>query len=526
MEEDDKENGAQSSFRAFISYSHADARLVRKLHSQLEAYRLPKGLGEISAQNALSHGLGKIFRDREYLSVAQDLSSTVKDALVQSEVLLVVCSPNAKGSHWVEREIQYFRNFHPDRPILAALVEGEPGEAFPLALTEGGMEPLAADLRKEGDGWKLGFLKLVAGIVGVPLDALVQRDSQRQTTRVMAVTGVVGFFALCMMAMAFVAIQARNEAQFQQGQAEEFVGYLVGDLRTELRGVGRLDVMRKANERALAYYQAQEDLGALSPETLSQRARVLHAIGEDELTTIGGDHFKAGEIFAEAFRGTEAGLRENPSDPKRIFDHAQSNFWLGNHAYDSGDWDSTETFFQAYRELSAQMYRQDETDLTALVETGYAEGNLCTLELKRDGDMQLARERCTESLKLFQEARRREPNNAGHIVNIANRYAWLADALVRTGSLIEARRERLKGELLAQELREREPENKDWQYLWLSAQISLAQNERELGLAEEARKRLQQALPVSQALSASDPENGDWKSQLEKITELGGNYVK
>ena len=55
--------------------------------------------------------------------------------------------------------------------MLAALIEGEPADAFPQPLLQGG-EPLAADLRKQGDGPRLGFLKVVAGIAGVPLDAL------------------------------------------------------------------------------------------------------------------------------------------------------------------------------------------------------------------------------------------------------------------------------------------------------------------------------------------------------------------
>jgi len=157
-------------FSAFISYSHADASVVRKLHSQIEAYRLPKGLGSIDALNRKRRGIGRVFRDREDMSAAQDLSLAVKDALDRSEVLVVACSPEAKASQWVDQEIVYFRERHPDRPILAAILSGEPSEAFPVSLTSGGAEPLAADLRKEGDGWRLGFLKVVAGIAGTAKD--------------------------------------------------------------------------------------------------------------------------------------------------------------------------------------------------------------------------------------------------------------------------------------------------------------------------------------------------------------------
>lgn len=128
----------------------------------------------------------------------------------------MICSADAAVSPWVKAEIELFRQLHPERPILAALLSGEPSLSFPPALTEGGLEPLAADLRPEGDGQQLGFLKIVAGIAGVPLDALIQRDAQRRIRRVTAIT--VGALAgmLVMGIMTTLAISARNEAASQR----------------------------------------------------------------------------------------------------------------------------------------------------------------------------------------------------------------------------------------------------------------------------------------------------------------------
>ena len=75
--------------------------------------------------------LGPIFRDREELPASEDLSASVRAALAASDVLVVLCSPEARASRWVAREIELFREIGPDRPILAAIVRGEPGEAFP-----------------------------------------------------------------------------------------------------------------------------------------------------------------------------------------------------------------------------------------------------------------------------------------------------------------------------------------------------------------------------------------------------------
>ncbi len=175
MGEDEAVSAEMRRFAAFISYSHADAELAAKLQRQLERYRLPRHVELDPA--AQGNRLGRIFRDREDLAAASSLSDAIRAALADSASLIVICSPDAKQSRWVNDEITLFQSLHPERPILVALVSGEPAEAFPDALTAGGREPLAADLRKNADGWSLGFLKIVAGIAGVPLDALVQRDA-------------------------------------------------------------------------------------------------------------------------------------------------------------------------------------------------------------------------------------------------------------------------------------------------------------------------------------------------------------
>jgi TIR domain len=152
-------------YRAFVSYSHADARFVGWLHRKLEATRLP---GKAR--------LAPIFIDRAELVAGPDLSAQVREALARSAALVVVASPTARTSRWVGQEIALFRELHPDRPILAALVEGEPDQAFPPALLSHhgrAVEPLAADFRKGQDGRRLGLLKIVAGLTAQPLDQLV-----------------------------------------------------------------------------------------------------------------------------------------------------------------------------------------------------------------------------------------------------------------------------------------------------------------------------------------------------------------
>src|SRR6185437_2504203 len=192
------------------------------------------------------------------------------------------------ASNWVRREIEVFRELHPDRPVLAAIQNGEPSECFPDAMRSVGtdgiaMEPLAADFRRGRDGEQLGLLKLIAGVVGLGLDELVQRDAHRRMQRVTAVTAGALIAVVAMGILTAFALNARSEAERQRGEAEGLVEFMLTDLRDKLKGVGRLDVMTAVNERALTYY-ADQDLAKLPAESLERRARILHAMGEDDET--------------------------------------------------------------------------------------------------------------------------------------------------------------------------------------------------------------------------------------------------
>jgi len=72
-------------YRAFISYSHRDERWARWLHRSLERYRVPRRLiGRVTSWGTVPARIAPVFRDREELPSATDLSRTVNAALAQS----------------------------------------------------------------------------------------------------------------------------------------------------------------------------------------------------------------------------------------------------------------------------------------------------------------------------------------------------------------------------------------------------------------------------------------------------------
>ena len=93
-------------YRAFISYSHRDSRWASWLHASLEKYRLPKALiGTVTARGEVPKRIAPIFRDRDELPSATDLGTLLNAALADSATQIVICSPQAAKSKWVNEEI-------------------------------------------------------------------------------------------------------------------------------------------------------------------------------------------------------------------------------------------------------------------------------------------------------------------------------------------------------------------------------------------------------------------------------------
>lgn len=227
-------------YRAFISYSHRDKVAAGWLHRALETYRLPTKLaGTITRVGVVPRRLAPIFRDCDELSAADDLGVELNAALEQSRFLVVICSPAAAGSKWVNEEILSFKRIHGDRCVLALIVAGEPfspaataaDECFPPALrfklgadgrlSDAPAESIAADLRDSGDGKRVAKLKLVAGLTGVKLDDLVQRDAQRRVRRLAAVAVAALVGMIFAAGLAFYANARRVEANTQRRIAEK-----------------------------------------------------------------------------------------------------------------------------------------------------------------------------------------------------------------------------------------------------------------------------------------------------------------
>ncbi len=230
---------SDARYKAFISYSHEDDKWADWLHRSLESYRPPKHLvGEVTDHGPVPKRMAPVFRDRAELSTATDLGVVLNEALEQSACQLVICSPAAARSRWVNEEILAYKRLGQEDRIFCLIVAGEPNagerpeleECFPAALryklgADGELsdvraEPIAADVREGKDGKADAKLKIIAGMLGVGFDALRQREQQRRQRRLAAIASAATVGMIIATTLATVAIFARAEAERQRVRAE------------------------------------------------------------------------------------------------------------------------------------------------------------------------------------------------------------------------------------------------------------------------------------------------------------------
>lgn len=219
-------------YSAFISYNHADRKVATWLHRALESYRIPDRLrGHVTPFGPLGARMAPVFRDRDELAASADLAASVQQALGEAASLVVICSPNAAASRWVNAEIRAFTALGRRHRIFCLIIAGVPNasrtpgadpalECLPPALFEaGGSEPMASDIRPGQDGRGDARLKLVAGILDLEYDSLRQREAVRRHRRLAAIAAASATGFVLATLLSVFALISRQQAIEQRDLA-------------------------------------------------------------------------------------------------------------------------------------------------------------------------------------------------------------------------------------------------------------------------------------------------------------------
>ena len=507
---------------AFLSYSHADGAAARRLHRGLETYRVPRRLvGRPTAQGPAPRRFSPIFRDREELTADAHLGVRIEEALAGSAYLIVLCSPNAARSAWVNQEIIRFKSLHGEDRVLAVILSGHqraserPGheaeECFPPALrwrvgaggvlTDQRAEPIAADLRPGKDGWRLTRLKLLARMLETGLDDLARRDAQRRQAQYAALAGVSGAVALAMGGLAVAALLARNEAVTQRGQAEGLVEFMIGDLSQRLEPKVRLDVMGAVADRAVAYYAVEARHG-MDADALARRGRVLRQLGWIEQDR--GDLVKADALFRASADSARQLLAARPRDPARLLDYASAAGRVGQIAAQRGQWQDAEAWTRDAARAADQLVSGGDRTPTAIAEQGSEHVNLGVI-LMQQRQLAAALVELRRGVAIQSGLFDAGGLDRGRRDDLVQALGWLADGERQSGDAASALRDReAEEQVLDKDLRQTPNDRLALDALAVSrvARARILSNQ---GRVAEALSLARSAAAVAEQALAQDP---------------------
>ena len=533
---------AEFRYFAFISYSHADDRWSHWLHNAIETYRVPKRLiGHAGRYGPVPARLVPVFRDRDELTGAADLTSTVREALEASAHLIVICSPAAAKSRWVNEEVRSYKRFARGDRILTLIVDGEPNagampgqellECFAPALRfdvepDGSLsarptEPVAADVRAGKDGRTNAKLKLIAGLLGVGFDELKQRDLRRHNQRLILVTSFALVLTGVVTGLAIDARIARKAAEHRQTQAEHLVAFMLTDLNDRLREVQRLDILEAVDNQAMAYFSALP-VDDVTDQTLALRSKALQKIGnvrqdEGQLAAALESYLAASELGAEL-------LRRSPGDAERAAAYAETLNHLGNAQYFQGDRERALKSFTRAAELleRATADRPQEDWLGVLSSARTNAGRV----LETRGEFEAARSLYESVLSIATLLASRHPDDIQRQADLADAHDSLGKIALEQGQLAQAIGNYRDVHRIKAELSSRTPEDRDTAERLLISNGILGRTLALCGATVEAEEHVREAVGAAQTLVAFDGKQADWRFWLGKYGVQLGNIAR
>ena len=519
------------------------------MHRSLESYRLPSRLrGGQGEFGPLPERLTPIFRDREDLSSAGQLGPQIEAALADSEALLVVCSPEAARSPFVESEVLAFKRNGRGHRIYAFIVAGEPNsggeqECFPNALrfelgADGQLSatpanPIAADAREGKDGKARARLKLLAGLFGLPLDTLRQRESQRRHKRMLLVTAASVAAMLLTSFLAVQAIVARNAANVariaaerRQKQAEGLVDFMLGDLNDKLFEVSRLDLLSAVNEKALQYSKSLPSAD-VTDETLAQRAKTMMRIGNIRLDQ--SQLPQAMEIFRAAAAISGRLATAAPRDVPRQLAHAEIITNIGMTRWNQGDFNGAQREFDAAHAVLTRARGIEPDNPRLLFQISNVDSNIGhVLEARGQIDAAAANYR-----RMLDASRRLAALGPGNI-DWQNQFGLAYNNFAKMSLLRGDLRATIDGYRADMDIEAkaaaRDPRNNAQREHLLIAQATLGRTLALAGELDEGIALLRQAVDAAKQLHAMEPDSTPFQedvalypAQLARLLRLRGD---
>ncbi len=576
-------------YLAFISYRHADnteedRQWATWLHQQLEVYDIPADL--IGTTNLRGERIAEriypVFRDEISLPADADLSNAVTQALDRSRFLIVLCSPRAVQSHYVNREILHFKKSGKEDRIIAAMICGEPNasiddakqeypedistqECFPEALQyeldSDGMldrcnrtEPVAADFRlpdgsegatnpnaykrqllqdghNKADAERLAQryeeqlnnakLKIIAGILGVRLEQLTQRDKIYQLSKARAaarrfrrIAASMGGLALAATIAGGLAYQQWQRATEERDRAETLLEQVRDNL--DFMNFDLRDVMKAyvPTEKRIPLMQRVDKIVESLQETDSRssddrRLIAVSLLNKADLILKNRqlDPSKALPLLERARSIAESLAEEAPKNNVFQQDLSITYTKLGDVTLHRGEAKTAREYYASALDIDQALAAQQPENRKLAYNLSVSYSKLGDALLRLPGGEDAAWRVYTEALKNAKSLVEDEPTNKNFTHRLWTANLAMGDVqLRRIGSKV-AQRHYLSSLEIARNALDKEPSNTQLKTAAITSLLRLGNVLLDQRMPEEALIQYQSALEIIKSLVKHDPDN-------------------
>lgn len=264
---------------------------------------------------------------------------------------------------------------------------------------------------------------------------LVRKSEQKVKRQSWLKRGV--FALLCLLttlslATAISTQQAYQYAQQQKGDAENLLGFMVGDFADKLRSVRRMDLLDGISNKALEYFTQQDSqktpwlfsrTSDMSIKASLQQVLTVQAIAEVDYSR--GEIAGAKAGFSHAINLLESLGSKTPDSVEITTSLGINHFWLGQIAYDALDMTTAQHHLTRYLTYAQKLVAVAPDDPNAVLELSYAQNTLGTLSIE-NRQYADALQFFSDSLDAKQVLFDASPNDTELAVDIADTHSWIA----------------------------------------------------------------------------------------------------
>ncbi len=321
-----------------------------------------------------------------------------------------------------------------------------------------------------------------------------------------------------------VAQGEREEARRSQDRAEDLLAFMLGDLRTQLEKVGRLDVLEAVGEKAMAYF-ASLNPRELTDATLTRQAKALTQLGE--IRKKQKRYAEALQAFTGAYERSALLASRHARDVSVLFERGQAEFGLGDIRRLQGESIAAKEWLMRYRVTAETLAAIEPGRSEWQQEVTYGLHNLAVLK-KDEGDLAGARADFAAKLEIIRTMSERKPADLRLKFRITDTESWLGSLAEQAGDFGRALAHFETEARGLEELQRIDPDDLTWRYEWADSLSLQARILSITGKNHEAAKRLGEARKLIDRATAHDPGNRSWaecsyRIRLREATIARGN---